>query len=205
MQVGNVTAFYSTGEEMTVTEIIRKASVKIITSPLYRSDSQYRVYLCDSPICFTYFANTNYEVGGIAYVFFNGNTFIRPSIPESNKIIRFTGEVLEDSDRPLSYYIAHELTHTMTVNRTGRVAYSQMPVWIQEGYADYVAKGSIDLVDARVKIKNDDPKYKPQSSGLYLKYHAMVQYLLEEKKISVEDLLNRRDDGVSVISDLLSQ
>lgn len=203
VQVENL-KLYSNGEKQeNVISVANIALSKIKNSPLYDPQLVYKVFLCDTVFCFTYFANTNKNVGGIAYIYFNGNTFIRPSDVTQNKIIRASGVLLDDPDRPLSYYIAHEVTHAMTVNEVGRLRYFNLPVWVQEGYADYVAKGSLNFEDARERLRSNEREFNPEESGLYLRYHLMVQYLLEEKGATVEELLQNNEEIKDIVYELL--
>ena len=43
--------------------------------------------------------------------------------------------------RNLSYFIAHEITHTLIADRLGPIGYGRLVAWKNEGYSDYVAKG----------------------------------------------------------------
>ena len=45
-----------------------------------------------------------------------------------------------DGPRPLHEYIAHEVTHMMVEDRIGIMASRRLPVWLREGYAEYVAR-----------------------------------------------------------------
>jgi hypothetical protein len=57
-------------------------------------------------------------------------------------------------DRTLTYYIAHELAHTMVARRIGRRSYHALAPWQQEGYADYVGKGgAFDFDAARAEVR----------------------------------------------------
>jgi hypothetical protein len=46
--------------------------------------------------------------------------------------------------RTLRYYLVHEITHLMLAERIGRLGIVDVPVWINEGFADYVALGPAD-------------------------------------------------------------
>jgi hypothetical protein len=67
-----------------------------------------------------------------------------------------------------------------------------MPEWKKEGYAEYVAGGSTLPYEMGVQMWKANPR---DGTGYqYFKYHMLVKYLLEQDKLSVEDLFNRDFD-----------
>src|SRR5207244_1328358 len=101
------------------------------------------------------------------------------------------------------YFITHEVTHAMTMARTGRLAYRRLAAFQQEGYADYVAFARpIDRAAWREALRRGDPEMDPRRSGLYRRYELMVSYLLERKGMSVETLLAARLNAKDVERDL---
>jgi hypothetical protein len=126
--------------------------------------------------------------------------FLRESDMDHDRLIGPSGQPVA-ADRPLSYFIAHELTHILTATHVGRAGYARMPQWVDDGYADYVAR-DIDLDGALGKLKEDARELDPRRSGLYLRYHLMVAYLLDRRGLAFADLLQRRDDGSAVLREL---
>jgi hypothetical protein len=77
-----------------------------------------------------------------------------------------------------------------------------MPTWKKEGYAEYVAGESTLSYETGVKMWKDNPK---DGTGYqYFKYHMLVKYLLEQEKISVDDLFNRDFDVAALEEKVLS-
>ena len=77
-----------------------------------------------------------------------------------------------------------------------------MPTWKKEGYAEYVAGGSTLSYETGVKMWKDNPK---DGTGYqYFKYYMLVKYLLEQEKISVDDLFNRDFEVASLEEKVLS-
>lgn len=75
----------------------------------------------------------------------------------------------------------------------------QLPEWITEGYPDYVGKGdSFHYDEARQAFLSDAPEMDRWKSGLYLRYHLLVSYLLDKQHWSVEQLLHRPIDQQTV-------
>lgn len=67
------------------------------------------------------------------------NVFLRHAELEANRLIR-AGRVVP-LPRDLEYFVVHEITHLQVARRVGRWRIARMPLWINEGFADYVALG----------------------------------------------------------------
>ena len=59
---------------------------------------------------------------------------------------------------------------------------------MDDGYADYIAR-DIDYATALQKFKEGARELDPARSGLYVRYHLLVAYLLEKKRLSIDELL----------------
>lgn len=179
-------------------EIYRRVS----SSPLFNGADHYNVYLCQSPSLFAFFANYKRRVGGITYAYFNQNIFLRPSRVEHNRLLGPSGTEVP-GDRTLVYFVTHELTHAMTVRAVGRLRYARLGRWRQEGYADYIAKGEpLDIDRWSAALVMNDPRTSFRRSGLYLRYHLRVAYLLDRQHVSVNELLSREWDVRQIQEDL---
>jgi hypothetical protein len=174
-------------------EIAAEARTRLSASPYYRTGDTYDVFLCDTPGLFTLFTLWDHGVGGGSQVYFSGHVFLRPAHIERDRLVGPSGKEA-DGDRTLAYFIAHELTHTATARGLGRWGYFRLARWQQEGYADYVAKGGRDgtfdfdatLRDFRAGTRELDPAL----SGLYLRYHLLVAYLLDRIGMTPAALLS---------------
>ena len=108
-------------------------------------------------------------------------------------------------ERTLSYYIAHEIMHALISRELGIVKDWRLPAWKNEGYADLIAKGGdFDYERAREHLRRGDRELDPKRSGLYLRYHLLVAYLLDRKGISVGDLLTREFDPARLEAEILA-
>jgi hypothetical protein len=145
------------------------------------------IFICDAPWLFALFARTNYRVGGVADVFVGQHVFLRQSDMEHDRLISPSGQPVS-SDRPLSYFIAHELMHVAHGRRLGRLAYARLPQWVDDGHADYVAR-DIDFEQTLRALKAGAKELDPLKSGLYLRFHLMVAYVLEKERIPAAVLL----------------
>jgi hypothetical protein len=173
---------------------LERARARLDRSPLATRD--VHVFICDSTWLFALFARQNYRVGGVTDWLVGQHVFLRQSDMENDRLIGPSGRAVA-ADRPLSYFIAHELMHVANVRAVGRWRYARMPQWVDDGYADYVAR-DIDLGDALQKLKAGARELDPRRSGLYVRYHLMIAYLLEKQKMALDEVLaaSRPREGV---------
>ena len=171
--------------------LLKEVERRLAASPLYRAEQIHRVFLCQSPRRFAFFTNVNAGAGGVTYVYFNRSIFLRPARIAANRLLAPSGQEVP-GNRTLVYFITHELTHDLTISHLGARAYSRLPEWVREGYADYVAQGdTFNFRLAREQFLRGAPAMDPARSGLYLRYHLLVAYLLDIKGISVDALLTQ--------------
>lgn len=91
-------------------------------------------------------------------------------------------------ERTLAYYVAHEATHTITADHLGE-AYDELPVWVREGYADYVARAeTFDYARVRRQLLEGAHETDP-ASGHYLRYALLVAHELEVHHVELDALL----------------
>lgn len=170
-------------------QVLSLVEAKLAKSPLYSPAQKHLIFICNARwrqrIFFTY----QYGVAGVNYYPLTTNVFLRDAILEENCLIGPSGSRVA-GDRPLDYFIAHEITHSLTGQAIGGIAYHQLPQWKREGYADYVGKGNAFSYDeARVAFLNNDPKMNYENSGLYWRFNLLVAHLLDKKHWSVPQML----------------
>jgi hypothetical protein len=158
------------------------------------------VFVCQSPWRFAIFARNNYRVGGIANVYLGQNIFLRQSDMEHDRLIGPSGQPAP-ADRPLSYFVAHEIMHIEHGRLLGRLGYFRLPRWADDGDADYVAR-DIDLGKALQGLKSGAPELDPARSGLYVRYQLMVAYLVDRKHMSQRALLEHPGDQAVIEREL---
>ena len=164
-----------------------RVRARLDRTPLAEKAHVDHIFICDAPWLFALFARTNYKVGGVADVFVGQHVFLRQSDMEHDRLIGPNGQPVS-SDRPLSYFIAHELMHVAHGRRLGRLGYARLPQWVDDGHADYVAR-DIDLDQALRAFKAGAKELDPLKSGLYLRFHLMVAYVLEKERIAAAVVL----------------
>jgi hypothetical protein len=170
-------------------KVLEIVQAKLETSPLFSPEQRHTAFICNALWRQRLFFNRNYGVGGVNYYPITSNVFLRDAVIEENHLISPSGNPVP-GDRTLDYFIAHEITHTLTVTAVGWLRYHRLPEWVREGYADYVAKGkSFNYEQAKEAFLNEAAEMNRQKSGLYLRYHLLVAFMLDKKDWAVERLL----------------
>jgi hypothetical protein len=186
-------------------QVLERVEQRLLCSPLFhrRSGGVIRVYICNRSWRFILFANYRYKVGGLTYPPVSNNIFLRGVTIAADRLVGPSGQEVM-GERTLSYFIAHEITHTLLGDELGAAGYWRLPVWKNEGYCDLVAKGpSFHYDDALAQLRRRDPEMNPQESGLYLRYNLLVAYLLDRKRISVNEMLSQEFDTASLEAEML--
>jgi len=176
--------------------VLEDAENRLKRSPLFRvrPSKKIRIYICNQAWRFVFFANIRYKVGGLAYPQLANNIFLRRAHIDANRLIGPSGNEVP-GERTLSYFLAHEAVHTLIFDELGVFGYWRVPVWKDDGYADYIAKGTdFDYDHAVAQLRRGDRELDPLRSGLYLRYHLLVAYLLDRKGIGVHQMLRQEFD-----------
>ncbi|MFN0122229.1 MAG: hypothetical protein ACKV2V_17175 [Blastocatellia bacterium] len=170
--------------------VLKAAHDKLRASPLFSEQQHHAIYVCNARWRQRIFFTHVYGVGGVNYYPLTSNVFLRDSLIEQNRLIRPNGTVI-GAERPLDYFVAHEIGHTLTGQAVGSIRFYRMPEWIREGYADYVGKNAAFNFDETLRAFHASaPEMNRETSGLYLRYHLLVAYLLDKKQWSVSQLLH---------------
>jgi hypothetical protein len=186
-----------------VLEIVER---RLARSPMAASGrvKDLRIYICNRRWRFVLFSNFRYKVGGLAYSLLTDNIFLRTAHFEVNRLVGYSGREVP-GERTLSYYIGHEIVHVLLARELGPLKQWQLPAWKNEGYADLIAKGGeFDYERAREQLRRGDRELDPKRSGLYLRYHLLVAYLLEHRGISVAEMLTREFDTARLEAEILA-
>lgn len=179
---------------------LERVRARVNRSELFVPSAREEVFICTKSWVFALFARQNRAAGGIANGFLGQHVFLRDSDMHRDRLFSPSGSPVA-ADRPLSYFIAHELTHIAQVRAIGKIAYARVPRWVDDGYADYVAR-NIDLAATLASFKAGDRELDPARSGLYLRYHLMVAYVLGHKGMTIRQLLTTPPDGDAILAEL---
>ncbi len=186
--------------------VLDEAIKRLSKSDLYDSEQKFRVFVCNDIWRLMIFSRGNDNVGGLAFADLTQDIFLRPVDFKKNKIIppdswKFAKNPWTFDDRPLSYYIAHESTHVLQYRHTRRFLW-RYPTWLIEGYADYIGKGNdFDFEENLRLFKKNAPELDPKK-GLYRRYHLMVAYLLEFKKMDIKDVFANPPNEEKILEEL---
>jgi hypothetical protein len=167
--------------------ILQEAHARASRSPAFDAHDSYDLYLCDTPELFAFLVPWAPHVGAVSVFGLTGNIFLRPSKVANDRLIGPDGHEVTGA-RTLTYYLAHELTHTAMARALGRLDYARRPSWVVEGLADRIGKaGAFDFEAELQRFRANDPALDPAQSGLYLRYQLFVEALLREG-VSLDEL-----------------
>jgi len=171
--------------------VVDSVRERLRKSPLNDESQHHRIFICNSDWRFIVFTNRDYHAAGVNQAWLNRNIFLRRSDIEHNRLIGPSGKVVP-GERTLAYYITHEIVHSLEVRCLGRWSYLQLPAWKREGYADYVAKAPNFISAERLAaLRRNAPEMNPKGSGLYLRHHLLVAYLLDVQKMDPDKMLRQ--------------
>ena len=134
-------------------EVVRRTEGRVQRSPLFDAAIKHDVYFCNSSWRWWFLSSGNHKAAAIALLAPFGRAVItREAHVVSDRLVQASGKE-GPNERTLDYFIAHEITHTMTADFLGARSYLALPVWVREGYADYVGRASdFDYEDARAAL-----------------------------------------------------
>jgi hypothetical protein len=166
--------------------VLAGAEAKVRRSALFDPKRVYPVHVCNSGWRWSYFSG--FDGRSRAFETFMGRAvFTRRARWSQNQL---TGADGSDGPRPLDAYIAHEVTHMMVSDHLGILSTRRLPVWLREGYAEYVARrGTFDYEATRARLLAGDDELVSRLRDPYLKYLLLVTHLLEREGWSERALL----------------
>jgi hypothetical protein len=184
-----------------INAVLDKVEARLATSSINDDRVKPKVFLTNSYGLYRGLSlNLGWNSFGKGYPLLpTSNVFINKSDLASDQVFR---NAPTNNSRSLSGVIAHEVTHLLIRNRYGYWRNVMMPAWKKEGYAEYVAGGSTLSYEDGVRMWKGNPK---DGTGYqYFKYYLLVKYLLEQEKVSVDDLFNRDFDLAALEEKVLS-
>ncbi len=170
--------------------VIADAEARVERSALFVPGASHDVYVCQSSWRWRLVSNRAFGSGAFAMAPIGRSVFTRPAHFDRDRLVGPSGHETP-GERTLAYFLAHEITHTLTADRMG-LAFFELPAWVREGYADYVGRGpAFDYEGTRALLLAGDRTLDPAASGLYLRYVLLVAHLLDREGWPVEALLAR--------------
>jgi hypothetical protein len=174
-------------------EVIVLAESRIRRSPLFDPARTYPVYVCNTRWRWNYFSGFDGRSRGFQTPLGRAS-FIRAARWAENGLAGPDGR---NGPRSLDVYIAHEVTHMMLADHFGLIAERRLPVWLREGYAEYVARrDSFDYEATRARFLAGDETLG--SGDRYWKYLLLVTQLLDREGLDARDVLSAPPDADEV-------
>jgi len=93
--------------------------------------------------------------------------------------------------------MAHEITHGLIRHRLGVIRGILLPDWLDEGYADYVARESSFPEPEGLRRMAAGERH-PSPAYRYFEYRQMVRYLLEVKHLSFAQAVTKAGDAAAL-------
>jgi hypothetical protein len=166
-------------------EVIALAEAKLRRSPLFDPRRTYPMYVCNTQWRWNYFSGFEAHSRGFQTPVGRAS-FIRAARWDENHLAGPDGQ---DGPRSLDVYIAHEITHMMVADHIGLLANRRLPVWLREGYAEYVARhDTFDYEVTRALLLAGDAALA--SRDRYWKYLLLVAHLLDREGQDPSAVLN---------------
>ena len=170
--------------------VLDKSENLLKKSELFKIGTSQDIFICNGYSEFTFFTNLSRKAFAVNYPI-SQNIFITKSSISQNYTLR-NGK--ENNKRTLSGVIAHETVHSLLENKLGLLKYKLLPSWKNEGYCDFIANESSFNKQKGVKEICNDTKNTDIPSFKYFKYRMITEYLFEERKVTLEKLLDEDFD-----------
>lgn len=201
-QIDNVTIYHNQHLEIGAELVVKNAIELIKKSELY--DEKFKIQLClnDDKIYPNLQPFVKYA---LAYAVYN-KTIIKSCKVNFNENLAETKWPINDYEFrkfDLTYLLAHEFTHNLQFN-AGYIPLDPRVLidWRLEGYADYIGRGNQkdgklkDRIEKYLLEENKeyiglpvfDLKDNTKQILSYFKYALVVQYLIEVKQLSFEQI-----------------
>jgi len=188
---GNFQVYSSEPMDQQINAVLDKVDARLATSGINTRAVKPKVFLTN-----------NFTLYRVLSLFLDANSFGKgfAALPTENIFINKSDLARDlvfrrapaNNQRSLSGVIAHETTHFLVRKRFGYWRNLTAPAWKREGYAEYVAGGSTLDYETGVRMWKANPK--DDTGYQYFKYYLLVKYLLDQEKLTVDDLFNRDFD-----------
>lgn len=185
--VGNITLYTQTRPPANTAALLTRVSDLLTRSPLNDTTIQQRVFICRNLSLFGLLTRGRTNLAGLCDDRLTRNVYIRPADIASEHLLAPPGQNGVQDDRPLSYFIAHEITHSLESHAAGRWNL-HIPAWLWEGYADYIGTGPQDF-SRYLQLYRAHSSLMDPASGLYTRYELYMMYLLDYQHRDIRSLM----------------
>lgn len=179
-------------------EILDDTTERLAFSEFYEPDRSYRIFLCNDVKNYSFFASL-VELSPKSQGFnvqFVGNIFLSLQfikIIQSQFGTGYKNTVLEGS---VAHILTHEIAHTYNGKKLGYFAERKLPLWKNEGYAEYTAakyaiqKNSVyEFIDQLITLVDNDQLKNHPIRRQYIQSLLIVTYLAEIKNMTFQHIV----------------
>jgi hypothetical protein len=188
-----------------INQVLDDATRRLYTSDLYEPNKKVKLFFCNDSWRLLIHALDDQSAANTD-TWLTRNVYIRASDITNNRFYApDTKPIPDEAHRPLSYVIAHEVTHVIEAIQFERPLKLKYPSWLLEGYSDYVAKGGdFNFDENRRLLKINSPLLDLQKSGLYRRFHLEVAYLIDKKGLTARQVFAKPPQESDLLSVLKS-
>ena len=162
--------------------LLDTAEARLRRSAIYEADGPRRIYLTDGFGVYALLSHKAYKSFANSVPYFE-NVIVNKSDVASDRV--FLNRERNNS-RSLSGVIAHEVIHLFIQRRYGATTTMLMPTWKKEGYCEYIAGDSTITLEEGIRLWRENPS--DDTGYRFIRYHLMVKHLLENEKMSADDI-----------------
>ena len=165
-----------------IDKVLETAETRLRTSPIYDDAVRRDIYLTNGFGMYAFLSHKAYKSFANSVPFID-NVFINKTDIAADRVYVNRPE---SNTRSLSGVIAHETAHLFIRKRYGTISATLMPTWKNEGYCEYIAGDWTLTTEEGIRRWKENPS--DDSRYRYMKYYLMVKQLLDNEKISVDEL-----------------
>jgi hypothetical protein len=151
---------------------------------------KHRVFVAGTSNWYRFFNGPYYNSKGRMYEFHN-SIFVPQLDLANGDVVHFDGR-----KAPISWILAHEMTHTLTQKKMGIIRMWRLPLWKKEGYAEYVAHGRTGpLIEDLRMLENLSSHEVPLENGRdvprkYFEAEVLWRYLLSVRQLRFQEVMS---------------
>lgn len=165
--------------------VLAEINTALATGP-FRVDVPLTLYVADGWRGRFFFAAAPNAGGVVYYPITRRHAFLSGADYHTGRLLN-KGKVIK-APRTLAYYSIHELTHVLTGRAVGWKRFGDMPLWVREGLADYVALRAQGVPALGDPTPGGSVVMAP-AKGSYPQYRALVAWALERDGWTITRLL----------------
>jgi hypothetical protein len=175
--------------------VLATVEARLSKSPLNTPSANYNIVVPGGGLKRLFFFAPARKAGGVAYFPLSTNSIFLSDVDfKANQLIAASG-CRPENKRTLAYFITHEITHLQTGAAMTPLSYLRLPVWVREGLADRIGLGVPDDTQAlkeALKTHAQWGRNEWNRFGYYAHYRHAVNQMLDDKQMSITDLLSLR-------------